>query len=296
MPIEFKPESAARIWPPLARFIVAEDKIGRAAERRGSFVAVSYEFLRFGIKQGWACLFGGLMVALLIATYLVYPQGTPLARYDFIFLAAFAIQVALLVARLETIGEAGVILLFHVVGTAMEVFKTSTGSWVYPEPSTFRLLGVPLFTGFMYASVGSYIARAWRLFDFRFERYPPRWAVPLLAVAIYANFFADHYGFDARWVLLAITMILFGRTVIYFHVWRVHRRMPLIVGFGLVALFIWFAENVGTYAGAWLYPSQRHVWSVVPATKLGSWFLLMIISYALVALTHRIRSPHPVER
>ena len=296
MPNEFKRDSAARIWPPLTRFIVVEDRIGRAAERRGTFAAGSYEFLRFGIKQGWACLFGGLMVALLIATYLGYPRGTPLARYDFIFLAAFAIQVALVVTRLETIEEAGVILLFHVVGTAMEVFKTSTGSWVYPEPSTFRILGVPLFTGFMYASVGSYIARAWRLFDFRFTSYPPRWAISLLAVAIYGNFFADHYGFDARWVLLAITATLFGRTVIYFHVWRVHRRMPLIVGFGLVALFIWFAENAGTYAGAWLYPSQRHVWSLVPAAKLGSWFLLMIISYALVAMTHRIRSPHPAER
>jgi uncharacterized membrane protein YoaT (DUF817 family) len=32
---------------------------------------------------------------------------------------------------------------------------------------------VPLFTGFMYAAIGSYIARCWRLFDFRFTRHPP---------------------------------------------------------------------------------------------------------------------------
>ena len=30
--------------------------------------AWAYEFLLFGFKQGWACLFGGLMLALLLAT------------------------------------------------------------------------------------------------------------------------------------------------------------------------------------------------------------------------------------
>ena len=53
------------------------------------------------------------------------------------------------------------------VGTVMEMFKTGVGSWIYPEPSFFRIGGVPLFSGFMYAAVGSYIARAWRLFDFQ---------------------------------------------------------------------------------------------------------------------------------
>ena len=54
----------------------------------------------------------------------------------------------------------------------MEIFKTSVGSWIYPEPSLLRIGGVPLFTGFMYAAIGSYIARCWRLFDFRFTRPP----------------------------------------------------------------------------------------------------------------------------
>lgn len=47
-----------------------------------------------------------------------------------------------------------VITIFHVVGTAMEVFKTHAGSWVYPEENFFRIGGVPLFSGFMYAAVG----------------------------------------------------------------------------------------------------------------------------------------------
>ena len=278
--------SGARHWAPLARFIEAEARIGAWAARRRSTL-VLYELARFGIKQGWACLFGALMLALLIGTHLLYPRGAALARYDFLVIAAVGIQVAMLAFKLETWEEAKVILIFHVVGTAMEVFKTSVGSWLYPEASVLRIGGVPLFTGFMYAAIGSYIARCWRLFDFRFTHHPPLWALVLLAVGIYVNFFAHHYVWDARVLLFALTLLLFGRCWIHFKVWRVHRRMPLLVGFALVALFIWFAENIGTFTAAWVYPNQRHGWQLVTTAKLGAWFLLMIISYVLVALVNR---------
>ena len=116
------------------------------------------------MKQGWACLFGGVLLVLLVATHLFYPRDAMLPRYDALLIACIAIQVALLATRMETLEEAKVILVFHAVGTGMEVFKTAMGSWSYPEASFVRLGGVPLFTGFMYAAVGSYIARAWRLF------------------------------------------------------------------------------------------------------------------------------------
>jgi hypothetical protein len=61
--------SGARHWAPLARFIDAEARIGAWAEERRSTL-ILYEFVRFGIKQGWACLFGALMLALLIGTNL----------------------------------------------------------------------------------------------------------------------------------------------------------------------------------------------------------------------------------
>jgi uncharacterized membrane protein YoaT (DUF817 family) len=278
--------SGARHWAPLARFIDAEARIGAWAEERRSTL-ILYEFVRFGIKQGWACLFGALMLALLIGTHLFSPKGAALARYDFLVLAAIAIQAAMLGFRLETWEEAKVIFVFHVVGTAMEVFKTSMGSWIYPEPSLLRIAGVPLFTGFMYAAIGSYIARAWRLFDFRFTHHPPLWALVLLALGIYVNFFTHHYVPDARVLLFALTAALFGRCWIHFKVWRVHRRMPLLLGFALVALFIWIAENIGTFTAAWMYPHQRAAWSLVSLGKLGAWFLLMIISYVLVALVNR---------
>ncbi|BAR47257.1 MULTISPECIES: DUF817 domain-containing protein [Methylobacterium] len=285
------PDSAARLWAPLARLSARDARLGEWARARGPVAAGIYEFLRFGVKQGWACLFGGALCGLLILTHLVYPAGAPLARYDFLTLAAVAIQVAMLAFRLETWEEAKVILVFHVVGTAMELFKTRMGSWIYPEPSLLRLGGVPLFTGFLYGSVGSYLARVWRLFDFRFTHHPPLWTLAILSLAIYANFFTQHVVADLRPVLFAAAALLFGPAVIHFKVWRVHRRMPLLLGLLLVTLFIWFAENIGTATRGWIYPHQAAGWAAVSPQKFGSWFLLMIISYTLVAVVSR---PRPV--
>ena len=251
--------------------------------------AWAYEFLLFGFKQVWTSLFGALMLPLLLATHLFYPAGAPLHRYDFLTLSAIAIQIAMLALRLESPREALVICAFHLIGTIMELFKTHAGSWVYPEASLLHIGPVPLFSGFMYAAVGSYIARIWRIFDFGFSRYPPVWATVLLASAIYVNFFAHHWLPDVRIALFAAAMLLFGRTWIWFTPWREPRRMPLLLGFFLVALFIWLAENIGTFANAWTYPSQRHGWEMVSLMKLGAWYLLMIISFVLVSLIHGIR-------
>jgi uncharacterized membrane protein YoaT (DUF817 family) len=282
--------SSARLWAPLARFIDTDRRVAAWASAQGPAAVFGYEFVRFGLKQAWACLFGGAMVALLLATAWWYPRSLPLARYDALFLAALAIQAGMLAFRLETLDEAKVILVFHVVGTVMEVFKTSVGSWIYPEPSFFRIAGVPLFTGFMYAAVGSYIARAWRLFDFRFTRYPPFWTTVVLALAIYANFFSHHYAPDLRAGLFAAYAVLFGPTTIYYTIHRARRHMPVLVATLLVALFIWIAENVGTYSRAWIYPSQKDGWAMVSLAKLGSWYLLMIISVVLVTLVNRPKS------
>jgi len=250
------------------------------------------EFLVFGLKQGWACLFGGAMLFLIIVTKYMPPDPLGIARYDFLFLAALAIQGSMLLFRLETLAEAKVILIFHVVGTAMELFKTSAGSWVYPEHSFFHIGNVPLFSGFMYAAVGSYIARITRIFDMRYTSYPPLWATIALAVAIYVNFFAHHFVIDMRYVLFAATVLLFLRTTVHYRVFRFRHRMPLLVGFLLVALFIWFAENIGTWSRAWLYPGQTDAWTPVSIQKLGAWYLLMIISFVLVTLVHR---PQPLD-
>jgi uncharacterized membrane protein YoaT (DUF817 family) len=282
--------SSLTLWPPLERFIDGERAFAERMGRRKA-TAFLYEFLRFAMKQAWACLFGGIVVFLLIATAYLYPRDAFLSRYDFLFLAMFAVQAALLALKLETWDEAKVIVAYHVVGTAMEVFKTSVGSWIYPDASFFRIAGVPLFSGFMYSCIGSYICRSWRLFDFRFTHHPSRVVLVALSIAIYANFFAHHYIWDLRWLLFAASALASGRTVIYYKIWRRYRSMPLLLGLILVALFIWFSENIGTVTRTWLYPSQLSGWSVVPLAKLGSWFLLLIISYTLVTLVNR---PEPM--
>jgi uncharacterized membrane protein YoaT (DUF817 family) len=287
--------SAAAIWPPLRRFISGEHRLGLFMSRR-RWTAWLYEFLRFGLKQGWACLFGGIAVALMIATWRFYPADAPLVRYDFLFLCMIAVQIALLAGRLETWDEAKVILIYHVVGTVMEIFKTSVGSWIYPEPNFFRIGGVPLFSGFMYSCIGSYLCRAWRLFDFRFTKHPRRVSLIALSAAIYLNFFSHHFMPDLRLLLFAAAAWLFGRTTVYFKVWHSTRSMPLLLGLVLVSLFIWFSENIGTFTKTWLYPSQRLGWSMVSLDKLGSWLLLLIISYTLVSLINAPRAKLPDER
>ena len=119
-------------WPPLRYFLAGEALFGRKMAR-WRWSSALYELLRFGIKQGWACLFGGIAVGLMILTSWVYPAHAPLARYDFLFLCMLGVQIALLVSGLETWEEAKVILIYHAVGTLMEIFKTSVGSWIYPE-------------------------------------------------------------------------------------------------------------------------------------------------------------------
>jgi uncharacterized membrane protein YoaT (DUF817 family) len=242
-----------------------------------------FEFITFGIKQAWACLFGGLMLVLLLGTFLFYPAEAALSRYDFITLSAIAIQVLMLALKLESWEEARVIFVFHIVGTVMEIFKVHMGSWLYPEASILNIAGVPLFSGFMYACVGSYLARVWRIFDFKFDRFPSLKWQGLLAVLIYLNFFTHHFGPDIRLALFIGSAILYGPAMVWFRADEVHRPMPLLIGLVLVALFIWFAENLGTFAKAWTYPDQDAGWRMVSFAKLGSWYLLMIISFVLVA-------------
>ncbi|GAB5505006.1 MAG: DUF817 domain-containing protein [Rhizobiaceae bacterium] len=282
----------------MKRFTSLEARIDAAAHavldrlpRRG-FSGALIEFIVFGLKQAWACLFGGAMLALILGTRLLWPDDAALTRYDFLFLAALAVQLAMLALKLETLDEAKVILIFHVVGTAMEVFKTAAGSWIYPEESIFRIGAVPLFSGFMYAAVGSYLARITRIFDMRYSAYPPLWTTVALAVAIYVNFFAHHFTIDIRLGLFAVTAVLFLRASVHYRVFRFRHRMPRLLGFLLVALCIWFADNIGTWSRAWLYPGQETGWAPVSIQKLDAWYLLMIISFVLVTLIHR---PRPVD-
>jgi uncharacterized membrane protein YoaT (DUF817 family) len=260
-----------------------------APERGGRARLV--EFLVFGAKQAWACVFGALLLVAIIAARLWYPDDAAIARNDALVVAAVAIQVFMLVARLESGRELWVIVLFHVVGTIMELFKTDVGSWSYEEGGVLHIGAVPLFSGFMYAAVGSYMVRVYRLFDLRFARYPRVWITAIVAGLIYVNFFSHHFVWDARWLLLAAIVVVYARTIMHFRVFRSTFRMPILLAFLLVAIFIWLAENIATAAGAWIYPHQETGWELVPLTKLVAWFLLMMISVVLVTFVYPPREP-----
>lgn len=253
--------------------------------------AVLIECAVFLLKQAWASIFGALLLAVIVAARLWWPDDAPLARNDALTIAAILIQVLMLAFRLESGRELWVILLFHIAGTAMELFKTDAGSWSYEADGVLRLGAVPLFSGFMYAAVGSYMVRVYRLHDLRFARYPRIWATTLVAAGIYVNFFSHHFVLDLRWILLALVVWLWGRTVMHFRVWRATLRVPLLLVFAGVALFIWLAENIATWAGAWLYPHQQGGWELVSPQKLVSWFLLMIVSVVMVTWVYPPREP-----
>ena len=145
---------------------------------------------------------------------------------------------------------------------------------------------MPLFSGFMYAAVGSYICQAWRRLRLRVSRYP---AVPvtLVAVGVYANFFTHHWIADLRLPLAAVGVLVLRRTMVHFTVGDARHRMPLALSFLLIGWFLWLAENLATLLDAWAYPGQEEVWQVVHASKIGAWALLVTMSFVLVATVKR---------
>jgi uncharacterized membrane protein YoaT (DUF817 family) len=212
-------------------------------------------------------------------------------------LACIAMQAFLVWSKLETVEELKVVCAFHVLGICLELFKVNHGSWTYPEPAFFKFASVPIFSGFMYASVASYFIQAWRRFDLQFPRFPNWPWLALVGVAIYLNFFLSRAFGDNRWLIVLAVFAIFARTTVEFKPIQEFRKMPVVLGFFLIGLFVWFAENLCTYLGAWEYPHQRNGWEIVDAGKLSSWCLLVIVSFILVAAIKRVgASKSPVLR
>ena len=241
------------------------------------------EFFIFGIKQARASIFAGSFFVLLFISNHIPLFGLP--RYDFLFISAVIIQGILYFTKLETKDELKVICMFHIIGLALELYKTSVaiGSWSYPEYSFLKIATVPLYSGFMYAAVGSYISQAWKILKLELMNYTHYIVSVVLCALIYINFFTNHYIYDFRLLLIIAVFIFFWKTRVYFTVTDTRRWMPLNIGFILIAFFIWVAENISTFLGAWKYPDQIHVWGVVSTNKVSSWFLMVIISFILVA-------------
>jgi len=261
-----------------------------AGMRSSALRGLGLELLYFIRKEAQACLFAGLFFSAVLCVPRDGVFGIP--RYDALLLIAVVVQAWLLWTGRETLDELKAICLFHVLGFALEAFKTSGGirSWSYPDFAYSKLFGVPLFSGFMYAAVGSYIIQAWRLFQLRVEHHPPYWMAGVMATALYLNFFTHHFIGDYRWYLAAGALGLYARAQVVFRPYRTDRRMPLALALVLIGFFIWLAENVGTFFGLWAYPHQLGAWAAVHLSKWSAWSLLVLMSFTIVTNLKHIKT------
>ena len=237
------------------------------------------QLLRFAWVEATSCLFAALFF-LGLATVRLVPL--PVNAADALLIWCLALTLVLWLVGWETTREVGVIVVFHLVGLALELYKVRQGSWSYPDTGVATVGGVPLYSGFMYAAVGSYVCQAWRRFDLRITGYRP-WATSVVAAMVYLNFFTEHAMLDLRLPLAVALLGVTWRTDVRFTVARRRYSMPLALSFVLIGSALWLAENAATLLRAWQYPSQQAVWTLVHPAKVGSWSLLVVVSIVLVA-------------
>lgn len=242
----------------------------------------------FGWEQALSCLFPVVIFASLAITQVMSLPFLP--RYDWLLIIFLLMQVWMVRSGLETRDELKVITLFHLIGLTLELFKVYIGSWSYPGEGYSKIFGVPLYSGFMYASVASYLCQAWRRLKIKLVNWPPLLAVVPLATAIYLNFFTHHYWIDVRFWLSVLVIIVFWKSWVSYEVNGIRYRMPLALSFVLIGFFIWIAENIATFFGAWQYPNQTVAWSLVHLGKVSSWVLLVIVSFLIVATLKQIKA------
>jgi uncharacterized membrane protein YoaT (DUF817 family) len=246
------------------------------------------QLLHFGYHQAMSCIFPVAIFATLALSSVI--EVPFIYRYDAILLILLAVQYLMYRSGLETRDEIKVICVFHFIGLLLEIYKVRMGSWSYPEPGYTKLLGVPLYSGFMYASVASFMCQVWRRLRMDMTGWPGLISAGLLGGAIYLNFFTHHFIPDFRWWLTALVLIVFWRTWIIYRVRSVTYRMPLTLAFFIVGFFIWLAENIATFFNAWKYPDQHQAWQLVSFSKISSWFLLVIISVIIVAQLKHVKA------
>ncbi|WP_377267206.1 DUF817 domain-containing protein [Peterkaempfera sp. SMS 1(5)a] len=242
------------------------------------------QLLLFARIEARCCAFA---VALLSGVALsgVLPR-LPVARYDLLLVYGVLLTLLFRFRGWESGRDLAVIGICHAVGLAFELVKVALGSWSYPEPALLKFHGVPLYGGFLYAAVGSYVCRAWRLLDLRLTGYRAG-PTAVVAAGVYVNFFGHHWLPDLRWLLAGCLLAVTARAQVWFTVGERRHRMPLALSFTLIGFFLWVAENIATAVGAWRYPYQISQWQPVSWQKFGAWALLISVTFVLVERSRR---------
>lgn len=226
-----------------------------------------------------AALFGIILLTFICITYIL---PLPWSRFDTLFILALSAQLVLIIYKYEHAREALIIGVFHLLGTCMELFKVSIGSWAYPVDGFFYIQNVPLFAGFMYAAVGSAIARGYRVYKVQLLNAPDSISLLLMSACIYLNFFTHHFIYDVRYFVLAGIFYMCAQTKVCMTIGRRRIEIHFLTIAASLAVLIWCAENIATYTHIWRYPHQSVIWEPVHFEKITSWFLLMLVSFSLV--------------
>ncbi|KUO20636.1 DUF817 domain-containing protein [Streptomyces dysideae] len=253
----------------------------------GSAVLVR-QLAHFGWLQARCCAFavallGGMAASTLLPTL-------PVARYDLLLAYGVLLTGVGFLVGWESRREVAVVAVCHLLGLAFEVVKVQVGSWSYPEPGLAKIAGVPLYGGFMYAAVGSYVCRSWRLLGLSVTGYRAH-ATALVAVGLYVNFLSHHWLPDLRWPLAGLLLAVTVGAWVHFTIGEHRHRMPLALAFVLIGFFLWLAENIATYLGAWSYPYQLHGWEPVALSKWASWALLISVTFVICGTRRAEREP-----
>ncbi len=222
-----------------------------------------------------------MLIALLALTRAV--ELPWLARYDWMFVLCVFVQLLMVATRLETWKDVAVVGVFHVLGMGLELYKVSQGSWSYPGSASLAVGPVPLYAGFMYGSVASYMALAWKLHGLQATGWPSAGMTLLIASLIYGQFFVPTWTLAARVAMVVLVALAFRKSTVHFAAGDGRWAIPMPLAFALIGSMIYVAENVATFLGAWSYPYQREGWVPVNPTKILSWILLMTVSLIVVA-------------
>jgi uncharacterized membrane protein YoaT (DUF817 family) len=241
--------------------------------------------LLFGWLEARSCAFAIALFAGMASVRLM--PVTPIAPYDLLLLYGLLLTALAWLVGWESRRETAVIAACHLLGLVLELVKVGVGSWSYPEAALTKVAGVPLYSGFMYAAVGSYLCAAWRIMDLKVSRYRPN-VVAAVAGTAYLDFLADHWISDLRWVLALVLFWVSAGSTVHFTVGRTRHQMPLALAFALIGFFLWLAENIATRLGAWRYPYQLPTWHPVSVGEWSSWTLLVPVMFVLV---HRLVGP-----
>lgn len=173
-----------------------------------------------------------------------------LPRYDWLLIICVLMQLWMVRSGLETRDELKVITLFHLIGLALELFKVHMGSWSYPEEGYSKIFGVPLYSGFMYASVASYLCQAWRRLKVELVKWPSFLQLFRLPQRFIWIFHPPFFYRHSMVVIRACHHCLLANMGYIRGEWS---SLPYAARtfFYTHRIFIWIAENIATFFGAW---------------------------------------------